>query len=787
MCGSPALSAQEREWKNVYRDNSTAQSVVMPQAQAADPVSVPSTNLFPSQTNVASENVGSITTSEDGSSTTEPPVDLIADKLEHDEASQTVTAYGNVELVQSGKVLTAEKVSYNLVTDTVRASGNVILKDTDGTTYLGDEVELSQDMKEGFVRGMQILLADGSRFGADEGKRTGGTIIDLKQASYTPCEPCKEDPTRAPVWQLRAAKIRHDDESKMITYRDAWFELAGVPLAYIPYFSHPDGSEKQKSGFLAPSAGYDSDMGLSYEQQYYWAVAPDKDVTIGSRVFTNIAPVAMAEYRQRFGSAEIEMSGSATYSARKDRSMGITSDTDEEVRGHVTGSGLWNMNDKWRSGYEVDISSDDQYRRQYDIDSEDVLENELYTERLSGRNYAVGRVMAFQDLRVSTRRVDQPSILPEAYASFYGAPNDMLGGRWNAELSASGLYREGSGQDVGRGSVELGWQRRYVTGFGLVNTLDALMRGDVYNVQDRSRLLSGEDATQTRSFALGNWNISYPFVNSFDSGTQWVVEPIVSLTAATNVDFDKGIPNEDSRDFSLDPTNLFEPNRSPGYDLIEDRAHVTYGLRTGLHLDNGYRGEVFFGQSRRLQDDDNPFATGSGLSDQESDYVGQVTTSLGEYVDLDYRFQLENENMSSQRHEFDGTFSFDPLTLSTRYFYANALSGSDLNESREQVRQTAQLRLNENWYLGTGVWYDFGKDEGLRQISYGVNYVGQCLTLSATAERKFTRDSTGDSGTEIMFRMGLKNLGEFETSGISLGDGTTDDDEDDDNKHAFSK
>ncbi len=781
LCAYPAQAAVEREWRNVYPVYEEPQ----PMPDVSPIPSIPSPDIFSPHIEPMGMAPGTIEIAENVAAPGEPPVDLVADKLQHDEATQTVTASGNVELKQSGKTLTADSVAYNLTTDRVRAIGNVVLIDVDGTVYKADDVELAQDMKDGFVRGLQILLADGSRFAAEEGQRTGGTLLELKQASYTPCEPCKEDPSRPPLWQLRAGEITHDETEKQITYRDAWFEFAGVPLAYTPYFSHPDGSERQKSGFLMPSAGYDSDLGASYQQEYYWAIGPDKDLTVGSIVATRVNPVLLAEYRQRFEHARMELSGSTTYSKRQDETNGITTETDEEVRGHLFGSGLWDMNDKWRSGYEIAVASDDQYLRQYDIDADDVLENEIYTERLSGRNYAVGRVMAFQDLRVSDRQVEQPSILPEVIASFYGAPNETLGGRWNAQMSALGLYRDGNGQDVARGSMEMGWQRRYVTGWGLVNTIDGLLRGDVYNIQDRNSLtVAGqmEDETLTRGFAQANWNVSYPFVKRMES-SQLVIEPIVSFTAGTNVDFDEGIPNEDSQDFTLDPTNLFESNRSSGYDLIEDRTRMTYGVRTGLYSDDGYRGEIFFGQSRRFQDDDNPFAAGSGLSDQNSDYVGQVSAMLGDYVDLDYRFQLENENMSSQRHELDATFSVDPLSLNTRYFYANGLSGSDLTQSRQQIRQSARLRLYDDWYLGSAVWYDFGEDEGLRQVSYGLDYIGQCLTFSVTAERKFTNDSSGDSGSEIMLRLGLKNLGEFQSSGINIGGGSdSDDDTDDENE-----
>ncbi len=702
--------------------------------------------------------------------TGDPPVDLEADNITHDEATQTVTATGNVELVQAGKIVKADKISYNLQTDKVHATGNVVLSETDGTTYFADEVELTQDMKNGFVDGLQILLADGSRFAATHGTRTikgEGTVIELKQASYTPCEPCKENPEAPPVWQIRADEVVHDETEKRVTYRDAWFEFAGVPLMYTPYFSHPDGTEKQKSGFLTPTAGFDSELGASYQQEYYWAISPDEDATFGTMVSTDVNPVAMAEYRRRFEDAELKFNGSTTYSSRTDSIGGKSVFVDDEWRGHLFADGRWDMNENWRSGLKVEATTDDQYMRQYNIDSDDVLENEIYAERFDGRDYMVGRAMAFQDIRISSRQVDQPAVLPEVIASFYGAPNDTLGGRWKAEMSALGLYRDGNGQDVARGSAELGWERRYITGFGLVNKFDIMARGDAYNVQDRG--LGGSDnSTEGRGFAQANLETSYPFVKRFEN-SQMVISPVASITAGTNVDYDGKIPNEDSQDFTLDPTNLFEPNRFPGYDLIEDRSRVTYGVRTGLYGDKGYRGEVFFGQSRRFDDNNNPFNVGSGLSEQTSDYVGQVTANLGSHFNLDYRFQLENENMSSQRHELNTYAAYDRLSLGTRYFYANAIEGTDLDVAREQIWPYARLRIYGDWSLFGSMAYDLGENEGLRQAYYGIDYYGQCWNLALTTERTLTEDSTGDSGTEIMLRIGLKNLGQFETSGISIG------------------
>lgn len=702
----------------------------------------------------------------------DPPVDLEADRVVHDEDAQTITAMGNVELIQSGRIYKADSISYNLQTDVVRAEGHVVMSEEDGTTYFADHVDLTKDMKNGFVKGLQVLLADGSRFTAEEGKRTNGTVIELKRASYTPCEPCKEDPSRPPLWQIRAAEVVHDEKDKSIKYKDAWFEFAGVPVAYSPYFIHGDGSEKQKSGFLTPTVGFNSTLGASYQQQYYWAVAPDRDATFGTVVSTDANPVALAEYRQRFENAKVQVNGSATYSDRTDDIAGRAVHVKEEARGHLFADGLWDMNEKWRSGMKVRVASDDQYLRQYNIESDDVLENEVYAERFSGRNYMVGRAMAFQDVRVSTRQTDQPAVLPEMIASFYGDPNGVLGGRWNAQLSTLGLYRKGNGQDVARASTVLGWQRRFVSGTGLVSTLDTNVRGDVYGIDDRPTDLYPNEPRDTaaRGFAYANLENSYPLVKRFDA-SQVVVSPMVAVTGATNIDNNSRIPNEDSQDFTLDATNLFEPNRSPGYDLIEDQSHATYGVRTGWYGDEGDRTEVFFGQSYRFDNGDNPFAAGSGLATQGSDYVGQVSAMLANFLTFDYRFQLDNENLSPHRHDLDAALKLGQVDVGARYFFIDAIEGTDLDETREQIQPWARWRFYDDWSMFGSAWYDFGQDSGLRTAAYGLDYNGQCMTFNLTAERTLTEESTGDSGTEIMFRIGFKNLGEFESSGISIGGG----------------
>ncbi len=703
------------------------------------------------------------------------PVDLQADKLVHDDNGKSVTASGNVVLIQGGRTVSADEIVYNFKEDTVIATGNVIFTEANGDKHYANKAEFNNALKDGFVESLKSLLVDGSRFKASNARHIGGNKTIMKDAYYTPCDPCKNDPDADPLWQIRASEVEHDKEAKRVTYRNARFEVKGVPVAYLPYFSHPDGTEKRKSGFLTPSAGYKSELGVFAQGNYYWSIAPEKDMTLGIMAMSKQAPLAMAQWRQRWSNAYLIADGSVTYSDRTERDAGVNVKKDNDVRGNFSANGRWDINNKWRSGINVNVASDDQYLRQYDLDdSDDVLENELYLERFSGRNYAAARMLAFQDLRTTENKSDQPHVLPEIQTSFIGEPSSVpvIGGRWSFDASVLGLVREKSGQDVSRFHSELGWKRRLVSDFGLVSVVDANIQGSLYSVNDRTGSQNNDtidgNSLETRSFGYINALTSYPVAKEFEN-SQLLIEPIVALTVAPNINIDSNIPNEDSQDVQIDTLNLFEPNRFPGVDGVEDRSHLTYGLRTGLYSHGGSYGEAFLGQSYRFNEDENPFSQGSGLDQQESDIVGQISANYKNNYKLDYRFQLDNHSLSSQRHEVDAVASFGGLTLSSRYLFAKELDGTDINETREQINNSASYYINDNWRIYGSARHDLGNDAGLRKAGFGVDYLGQCISLSLIGERNLTDETSGDSGTEIMLRIGLKNLGEIQTSSVTLG------------------
>ncbi len=700
-------------------------------------------------------------------SSEEDQVNFAANTISLDELEHTVTAEGEVEIIQKDKIVRAKKVVYDMNTEKVKAVGDVVMTDKSGDVHFADEVELERKFSNGYIKKLRSVLADGSRISAEEGRRINGTKIVMTRASYTPCEPCKADPSKAPAWQIVADKVTHDKSDHSISYENARLEVHGVPVMYSPYFAHPDGTIKQKSGVLPPKFSLNSQLGLGVATNYYWAIGPSEDATIGAKVFTNVAPQLLGEYRKRFEKAMLTLNTSATYSSHKDTVDNITTATDDKFRGHLFGSGLWEVSDKWRAGFNTQLTTDDQYLRQYDISNEDVLENEIYAERFEGRNYFVGRALAFQDVRTSDRSDDQPNILPEFEASYLGDPNSVLGGRWSFDASGLSLVRKGNGQDVGRVSADFGWQRRDVLSFGVVNTFNANARGDYYVISDRDQnaFFGGDGkSTASRFYPVIHNVTSMPFEKPLDNA-QLVIEPTVALTLSTNSKNDTDIPNEDSQDVQIDALNIFNSNRFPGLDRLEDRSHITYGLRNGIYSDNGDMLEAFLGQSFRFENGDNPFPDGSGLSDQKSDVVGQLIANYRDRFTLNYDFQLKSDSLMARRHELDGTAKFGKWTFAGTYLYVRALEGTDLSDNRQQIYGAASYDINEEWRVNTMARYNLSsEDEGLRDAGFGIDYMGQCFSVKTTARRKFTFEDTGDNATEITVSLGLKNLGSFGTN-----------------------
>ncbi|HYD30786.1 MAG TPA: LPS assembly protein LptD [Azospirillaceae bacterium] len=703
----------------------------------------------------------------------EEPTLLSADQVTYDEALATVTATGNVQISRGNRVLQASTVSYNQRTRVVVASGQVRLVEPTGEVIFADYSELTDDLKNGFIENIRLLLADNSRAAGSEAERADGRYLRMNRGVYSPCNLCADDPTKPPLWQVKAVRIVHDNEDKDVRYRDAVLELAGVPVAYTPYLSHPDPTVKRRSGFLAPTWGQKDGLGALVRNDYYFDIAPDMDATLETTLYSEQRPLVGGEWRQRLENGRIQLNGSVTQGDFTKRVRGRNVTRPDTWQGHLFGNGLFDLDDSWRWGFDVQRASNKTFLRRYYDFRENVLDSRLFSEGFMGRNYAVVNAYDFQDLRQNNREED-PLVLPLVRYTALGEPGETLGGRWSLDSGFLSLLRSG-GNQVQRFSVSPGWSRDFVADAGFITTLSANLRSDLYFASDyrpQSRPRDPEiDATTARVMPVAQMTVRYPLVRQTGS-VQQLFEPIAALTLAPNPTKDPDIPNEDSEDLEFDDTSLFLPNRFPGIDRQEGGQRLSYGVRTGVFGFDGGSATLFAGQSYRFNKDD-IFPTHSGLEDNFSDYVGRLQVTPGEWVDASYAFRLDKDTFEPRKHEVAANIGAPALRMHGNYVYLNQNTNTDaatLNNlpiEREYAILGASSSVAQYWTVTAAHSQALAPEPGPRASALLLTYQDECFTFQAIGQRDYTKTPGVESGTTIYFRLVFKNLGEVTSPKVS--------------------
>lgn len=695
----------------------------------------------------------------------EGPVLLFADRLGVDSAANVITAEGNVEVVRDARRLLADQLRYDQDTDQIEALGNVVLIEPTGETLYADRVVLSGDLSEGLAEQLRARLTDDSLFAAAEGRRIGGTLTELDRAVYSPCPLC-EDGESAPLWQLSARRIEHDQETQDITYRHAFFELYGVPVLYTPYFKHPDPTVERRSGFLAPSFGSSNQLGLFLQTPYYFALAPNYDLTLAPIFTTKENAVLAAEYRHLLPSGRFELAGSGTYATEAGSDANPTP-SDQAFRGHLEGEGRFGLTRDTRWGYDLAVTTDNTYLERYNFSNDNVLTNRLFAERVWRRNYAAVNGYAFQGLRSFDHQDEIPFALPLAEAELTSAPG-RWGSRFTFDTSLLALTRTG-GLDTRRLSLDGGWELPYVGELGDIYNLRLSLRGDAYQTEGNPQNFSSEGGTDMAGRVVPrlttDW--SWPFVGDPGLGLTPMLEPVASFTWTVNNPNPGDIPNEDSQDLEFDESNLFEPSRFSGLDRVEGGARISYGLRFAAV---GEQGEVLsglFGQSFRFSGDDD-FGPNSGIDDDFSDYVGRIDVSPHPAFRARYRFRLDQDDLTPTRNEVGAVVGPSRVRFGVTYLSLEDDPALDRSRKREEVTAGVRIGLLRSLSLRAQFRRNLQQERDVWH-KFGFVYVHPCLELVGGVERRYTQRADAEDDTTFSIRVILTNLGELSADSGLLG------------------
>ena len=235
-----------------------------------------------------------------------------ADQVIYDGNADVVTASGEVRMNRDGNYLAADRVIWDRKSGQVRAIGNVVLLTPQSDKLVGDNVQLTDTLRDGTVDNLMVVLEGGGRIAAAHGTRSDG-ISRLTNAIYSPC-PVTSDTgcPKRPSWAITAARVIDDPNSPRIRFEGARLQLFGLNLPLLPVFNVAKGNGGV-TGLLVPDIALSSRNGLELALPYHWQIGPNRDATITPHVYTGVLPAIEGKYRELNSLGAFQVSGFLTY------------------------------------------------------------------------------------------------------------------------------------------------------------------------------------------------------------------------------------------------------------------------------------------------------------------------------------------------------------------------------------------------------------------------------------------------------------------------------------------
>jgi LPS-assembly protein len=378
-----------------------------------------------------------------------------ADEIRYDYNNLLVSAVGNVQIYYNGATVEADKIIYDQRSKRLHAEGNARLTEADGKVSYGELLDLSDNYRDGFIDSLRLETPDQTRLAAARADRTDANYTVFQSGVYTACEPCRDNPRKPPLWQVKAARIIHNESEKMMYFEDARIEFFGVPLAWVPYMSAPDPTVKRKTGFLMPIVSTSTAYGFGIETPYYLALAPNYDATISPRITSTQGPLLRGEWRQRFEDGDLTIRGAGIDQLDKNkfiRSDGTVTPGFRDWRGSFEASGRFNLSPQWTWGFDGVGLSDRTFFQAYKIlplqsTALDPILNtvteavsQIYLTGRGDRSYFDMRAIHYYGFSESDVQGTLPNILPVIdYAYTFDQP--VFGGELGTSMNFIGLQR----------------------------------------------------------------------------------------------------------------------------------------------------------------------------------------------------------------------------------------------------------------------------------------------------------------------------------------------------------
>ncbi len=670
------------------------------------------------------------------------PVLLVADAIRIDGKSVLI-AEGNVEASQGNRRLKADRVTYDRDTGQLTLDGPVTVTEGDNLVVLADAGELDAGFQNGLLTGARMIFDRQLQLAATRLDRVGGRYTQLYRVAATSCRICAND-DRAPVWQIRAARVIHDQTEQQLYFRNATLRVFGLPVLWLPRLRLPDPTLARATGFLIPELESSSNLGVGLKLPYFIRLGDHRDLTLTPFLSPKTTTLQW-RYRQVFRNGDMTIAGAFS---QDDLLPG-------ETRAWVDGEAHFGLRKGWRLDFDVEAVSDKAYVIHYNFPSRERLASDATLSKTTRDRHTRLSLTRFQTLRVDEDNATLPTGVAEALHEQRFFPK-TLGGEIRVAALAHGHYRQSdvdvAGRDISRTMLEAQWLRSAVIGPGLVAVSDIGLAIDGFAVDQDSTAVARDTAVTPHAALTLRW----PFQKATPRASQ-TIEPLMMLGWVGGSTL--AVPNEESTRVEFDEGNLLALSRFPAADRREHGTMIAYGVnwtRTGT---SGWRSALTLGQVLR-EDGLADFSRSSGLAGTSSSMLLAARLQHVSGFDLNFR-GLVHPGDTARKAEARLSFYRPKFGASASY----AWLGQDAAEARpgdvSEWTLSGYRRLGRHVTATTTWRYDVASDR-TAQAGLGLQYRNECTTMNLTVTRDHSQPtivapSTVFGLTVVLGGFGVRN------------------------------
>ncbi|WP_158968060.1 LPS-assembly protein LptD [Chachezhania sediminis] len=656
------------------------------------------------------------------------PAILVADRI-YVANSDTLVAEGNVEAFQGDVRLRARKVTYDRTTGKLSIDGPIRIDRGSGTLVLADMAELDSDLQTGLLTGARLVLDQQLQLAAVQMNRVGGRYTQLYKTAVTSCRVCEEG--RAPLWQIRARKVIHDQVERQLYFENATFRVLNVPVFYLPRMRLPDPTVERARGFLIPGVVNSTDLGFGIKLPYFIPLGPSADITLTPFLSTRTRTLNF-RYRQALRRGDLFFEGA------------LSSDDliPGKLRGYLFGNGIFYLDRDWSVDFDLQTVTDDSYLVNYNLPNLDRLRSEVGLQRILDTSMFRTEVNYFKSLRDDDTESTQPTVITDALYSHRFYPGGPLGGQFRFGVDLHSHSRSSDldvlGRDIARSTVDVAWLKDWILKGGVRSEVRVGFAADNFGIKDDPNYPQHVNHTTPRAAV----SFTRPMTKTTRNGTIHFLEPVLQLGWADMSG--SPVPNEESRFVEFDRGDLLSLSRFPAPDVRESAPTVVYGGTWARYARSGWESWAAFGQVLRQPADPN-FSPSSGLAGTVSDLLLAGEISLTDKLWLNGRTLL-NSDFSVSKAEMRGRWTGGRFDLVGTYLWLDTDPVEDRTDPLSEIWFDTRYDLVPGWTASANLRYDVTEDDPTI-VGVGLLYRNECVEIDLSLSRRNTSTANVDPST----------------------------------------